>query len=63
VDAQDGSKFPLPINTGRITNSAFERCLRSEQMPGSWWRKLFYKNVSEDERPRRTLFLVCGPEP
>ena len=65
VDVQDGSNFPMPIrhiNTGRITDSALERCLRSEQMPGSWWRKLFHKNVSEDERPRRTLFLVCGPE-
>lgn len=66
VDAQDGSKFPVPIphiNTGRITDSALERCLRSEQMPGLWWRRLFHKNLSEDERPRRTLFLVCGPEP
>ena len=66
VDTQDGSNLPVPIphiNTGRITDSALERCLRSEQMPGSWWRKLFHKNVSEDERPRRTLFLVCGPEP
>ena len=66
VDAQDGSTFPVPIshiNTGRITDSALERCLRSELMPGSWWRKLFQKNVFEDERSRRTLFLVCGPEP
>ncbi|KAF8803829.1 ferredoxin reductase-like protein [Phlegmacium glaucopus] len=66
VDAQDGSNSPLPIlhiNTGRITGFALERCLRSEQVPGSWWRKLFHKNTSEDKRPRRTLFLVCGPEP
>jgi len=66
VDAQDGSNSPVPIphiNTGRITDFALERCLRSKQLPGSWWQKLFHKNVSEDERPRRTLFLVCGPEP
>lgn len=63
VDAQDGSNFPVHINTGRITDSALERCLRSKQIPGSWWRKLFRKDLSEDERSRRTLFLVCGPEP
>jgi cytochrome-b5 reductase len=66
VDAQDGSnsRVPIPhINKGRITDFALERCLRSKQFPRSWWRKIFQKNVSEDEKPRRTLFLVCGPEP
>jgi cytochrome-b5 reductase len=65
VDAQDGSNSPLPvprINTGRITDFALERCLRSQQLPGSWWQNILHKNVSEDARPRR-LFLVCGPEP
>jgi len=65
VDTQDGSNSPVPIlhiNTGRVTDFALERCLRSEQVPG-WWGKLFCKNVSEDKKPRRTLFLVCGPEP
>lgn len=65
VEAQDGSSSPVSIphiNTGRITDFSLERCLRSEQLPKSWWRKIFYKNVS-DRRPQRTLFLVCGPEP
>ena len=66
VDAQDGSNSPVPIsyiNTGRITDLTLERSLRPDHVPGSWWRRKKHRNVSEDERPRRTLFLVCGPEP
>ena len=66
VDAHDGSNSPVPIphiNTGRITDFALEQCLHPNQVPGSWWRNFFYKNVSQHERHRRTLFLVCGPEP
>lgn len=66
VDTQDGSNSPVAIpriNIGRITDSALKLCLRSERVPGPWWNFFLHKNVSEDERPRRTLFLVCGPEP
>ncbi|KAF8165019.1 hypothetical protein B0H34DRAFT_687447 [Crassisporium funariophilum] len=63
VDEQDYSTSPLKlprVNIGRITDAALHQCLAPENETVSWWSQLFRKTA---KIPRRTLFLVCGPEP
>ncbi|KAF9534912.1 ferredoxin reductase-like protein [Crepidotus variabilis] len=67
VDEDDGSKPSAslpPLNIGRISDSALEKCLGSEKTKSSRWPRLFSKQpTKEDVSTKRILFLVCGPEP
>ncbi|KAF8211421.1 hypothetical protein K438DRAFT_1709627 [Mycena galopus ATCC 62051] len=61
VDSREGERpadLP-PLQVGRIQRPAVERCLGLT--PSSWWRNFFIQ--TPNNVPRRTLFLVCGPEP
>lgn len=70
VDEDDGSKSDAktpPLKTGRIDEEALVRCLTPEQSSTttSWvdWLIPAKSTSKPEEVPRRTLFLVCGPEP
>ncbi|KAJ7904229.1 hypothetical protein B0H14DRAFT_3079154 [Mycena olivaceomarginata] len=61
VDSRDGkqpAELP-PLQVGRIQKSVIQRCL--DPTPSPWWRSYFISTPSDV--PRKTLFLVCGPEP
>ncbi|KAJ6516180.1 ferredoxin reductase-like C-terminal NADP-linked domain-containing protein [Mycena sanguinolenta] len=61
VDSRDGDRpADLPsLEVGRIQKPTIERCLGLK--PFSPWRNLFAQ--APQKTPRKTLFLVCGPEP
>jgi cytochrome-b5 reductase len=68
VDSMDPktSRFNLPkLALGRIGREALENALaRRSPETGSWWRKKLWPYSRRSDRPgRKTLFLVCGPEP
>ncbi|KXN87918.1 NADH-cytochrome b5 reductase 2 [Leucoagaricus sp. SymC.cos] len=64
VDADDGSKPPLPVTPleiGRVSDEHMKHIMGVPEP--TRWQKWF---GSKDSRPiihQRTLFLVCGPEP
>ncbi|KAJ6539085.1 hypothetical protein B0H19DRAFT_1177051 [Mycena capillaripes] len=61
VDRQEGDSAAdlPPLQVGRISKAAIERCLG---LNPPWWRTVFFGQTS-NSAPRKTLFLVCGPEP
>ncbi|KAF7353036.1 NADH-cytochrome B5 reductase [Mycena venus] len=62
VDSRDGdapTNLP-PLQVSRIGKPAIQHSLRLKPLP--WWR-IFSTAQTSDNTPRRTLFLVCGPEP
>ena len=68
VDALDGSRSAsVPtesLNEGRIGKAAVRRALNYGN-EGSWWARLLRTGPAQPTQPagKRTLVLVCGPEP
>ncbi|KAJ6510067.1 ferredoxin reductase-like C-terminal NADP-linked domain-containing protein [Mycena vitilis] len=56
VDRLDGNSSP-DLQVGRISKPAVQRCLGLNR---PWWQNIFSPTPNT---PRKTLFLVCGPEP
>ncbi|KAJ7047631.1 hypothetical protein C8F04DRAFT_937064 [Mycena alexandri] len=60
VDRREGDNSTdlPPFQVGRISKPAIQRSLGLHR---SWWQSLFTQ--ASVNAPRKTLFLVCGPEP
>ncbi len=64
VDNDDGSKPPLltsPLEKGRLTDGHMKQILGIPEP--TRWERWFGKKDVRPTIPRRTLFLVCGPDP
>ena len=66
VDEDDGpnasSSIPK-VAVGRLSENSLKKCINDEKQASSWWANIFRRSPPlEDERNRKILFLVCGPE-
>ncbi|KAF9464441.1 hypothetical protein BDZ94DRAFT_1256453, partial [Collybia nuda] len=61
IGGQDERKPGPMVRIGRIGKSAIEQSL-GLRSKGSWWDKILSKYVATVAPPKKTLFLVCGPD-
>ncbi|KAJ7179378.1 hypothetical protein C8R46DRAFT_1073579 [Mycena filopes] len=57
TEGESSADLP-PFQVGRINKPVIQRSLGLDR---TWWQNLFSK--TSVKAPRKTLFLVCGPEP
>ncbi|KAJ3743327.1 ferredoxin reductase-like C-terminal NADP-linked domain-containing protein [Lentinula detonsa] len=53
----------LKVNVGRINRATLVSSIKEQSSPSKWWMWPLKKSAELDIDVRKTLFLLCGPEP